>query len=418
MDLYLVVLAGFGIIVLLTAWLPMVLKELPLSLPIFCVLLGVGVFSIEAAGGAPSPFDHPELTERLSELVVIVALMGAGLKLDRPLGWRSWMITWRLLGITMLLSIGGITLLGWFVLGLPISSALLLGALLAPTDPVLAADVQVGPPGSGEEDEVRFSLTSEAGLNDSLAFPFVNLAIALALAGTAAPGPWTLDWFAVDVIWKIVAGVSLGWGVGKILGYLTFRLPNRAQLSRTGDGFVALGITCLSYALTELAHGYGFVAVFVTALALRDEERTHEYHSKLHDFAEECERLLMMLLLVLFGGAVAGGLLAPLTPTAMIVGLIVLFFVRPFAGLVGLVGTDQPHGERAVIAFFGIRGIGSFYYLSHALNEAQFAAADLLWALTGFVVLVSIFVHGSTVTPVMRRFDRQWQVKRRRAKQA
>lgn len=112
MDLYLVVLAGLGIIVLLTAWLPMVLKELPLSLPIFCVVLGIGVFSIEAAGGAPSPFDHPELTERLSELVVIVALMGAGLKLDRPPGWRSWMITWRLLGITMLLSIAGITLLG------------------------------------------------------------------------------------------------------------------------------------------------------------------------------------------------------------------------------------------------------------------------------------------------------------------
>jgi sodium/hydrogen antiporter len=98
----------------------------------------------------------------------------------------------------------------------------------------------------------------------------------------------------------------------------------------------------------------------------------------------------------------------------MMVGLVVLFFVRPFAGLVGLLGTDQPHGERAVIAFFGIRGIGSFYYLSHALNEAEFAASDLLWALTGFVVLVSIFVHGATVTPVMRRFDRQWQVKRRR----
>jgi NhaP-type Na+/H+ or K+/H+ antiporter len=423
LDSYLVILAGFGIVVLLTAWLPMVLKELPLSLPIFCVLLGIGVFSIEGAGREPTPFDHPELTERLSELVVIVALMGAGLKIDRPLGWHSWMITWRLLGVTMPLSIGGITLLGWFVLGLPISSALLLGALLAPTDPVLAADVQVGPPGSGEEDEVRFSLTSEAGLNDGLAFPFVNLAIALSLAGAAAPGLWTLEWFVLDVIWKLFAGASLGWGVGKMLGYLTFRLPNRAQLSRTGDGFVALGITCLSYALTELAYGYGFVAVFVTALALRNEERTHEYHSKLHDFAEEFERLLMMLLLVLFGGAVAGGLLVPLTWTAVIVGLVVLFFVRPFAGLVGLAGADQPSGERAVIAFFGIRGIGSFYYLAYALNEAQFAAADLLWALTGFVVLVSIFVHGTAVTPVMRRLDRQWQAKRngmetRGAKQA
>ena len=413
MDPYLIILAGFGIIVLLTAWLPMVLKELPLSLPIFCVLLGIGMFSIEGAGRDLTPFDHPELTERLTELLVIVALMGAGLKLDRPLGWRSWMITWRLLSITMLLSIGGITLLGWGVLGLPISSALLLGALLAPTDPVLAADIQVGPPDSGEEDEVRFSLTSEAGLNDGLAFPFVNLAIALALAGTAAPGLWTLEWFAIDVIWKIAVGIGFGWGMGKMLGYLTFRLPNRAQLSRTGDGFVALGITCLSYALTELAHGYGFLAVFVTALALRNQERSHKYHSELHDFAEEFERLLMMLLLVLFGGAVATGLLDALTWTAMIVGVVALFFVRPLAGLIGLVGTDQPGGERAVIAFFGIRGIGSFYYLAYALNEAEFEEAELLWALTGFVVLVSIFVHGTAVTPVMRRFDKQWQAKRR-----
>jgi NhaP-type Na+/H+ or K+/H+ antiporter len=102
-----------------------------------------------------------------------------------------------------------------------------------------------------------------------------------------------------------------------------------------------------------------------------------------------------------------------LTWTATIVGVVILFLVRPLAGLIGLVGTDQPRGERAVIAFFGIRGIGSFYYLAYALNEAEFAEADLLWALTGFVVLVSIFVHGTTVTPVMRRLDKQWQVERR-----
>jgi NhaP-type Na+/H+ or K+/H+ antiporter len=119
-------------------------------------------------------------------LYVAAALMGAGLKLDRAFSWRKWGVTWRLLAVTMPLSIAAITLIGGLGLGLSWVAALLLGASLAPTDPVLAADVQVGPPKSGEEDEVRFGLTSEAGLNDGLAFPFVNLAIALGVAFGAA----------------------------------------------------------------------------------------------------------------------------------------------------------------------------------------------------------------------------------------
>lgn len=203
---------------------------------------------------------------------MIIALMGAGLKLDRPLGWRSWRITWRLLAVTMPLLILLITLLGCGLLGLPLASAVLLGALLAPTDPVLASDIQVGPPGSENEDEVRFSLTSEAGLNDGLAFPFINLAVAMTLADS--PG-WTWKWLGVDVVWKIGAGIFIGWAIGYGLGLLTFRLPSRAKLSRTGDGFVVLGMTAIAYGVTEMAHGYGFLAVFVAALALRKVERSH-----------------------------------------------------------------------------------------------------------------------------------------------
>ncbi|HSO42606.1 MAG TPA: cation:proton antiporter, partial [Rhodospirillales bacterium] len=301
METYILVLGGFGAVVLLTAWLPMVLKELPLSLPIVCVLIGIGIGYGLAGEEGPLPLRFPDITERASELVVIVALMGAGLKLDRPPGFRSWALTWRLLGITMPLTIAGIALLGWGALGLPVASALLLAALLAPPDPVLASDVQVGPPGSGEEDEVRFSLTSEAGLNDGLAFPFTNLAIAVAALAAGESEGWLSGWLLEDVLWKITVGALVGWLVGKLLAHLTFRLPDRAKLSRTGDGFVALGITCLSYSLTELAHGYGFLAVFVTALALRHAERTHEYHETLHEFSEQLERLLMMLILVLFG---------------------------------------------------------------------------------------------------------------------
>jgi NhaP-type Na+/H+ or K+/H+ antiporter len=406
MDPYIVLLACLGIVILAVAWLPMLLRSLPLSLPIICVLFGVVLFNLPGLGPKPDLFEHPELTERLTELLVIISLMGAGLKINRPLGWRRWMLTWRLLSITMLLSILGIALLGWWILGLTPAAALLLGAVLAPTDPVLASEVQLGPPGSEEEHEVRFSLTSEAGLNDGFAFPFVHLAIALALYGATADG-WMLEWLGVAVIWKIVAGIAGGLLTGHILGMLVFRLPEQTKLAQTDIGFVALAITFLSYGFTELIHGYGFLAVFVTALTLRAKERSHHYHRRLHDFSEEIERLLMMVLLVLFGGTLAGNLLEPLTWNAVLVALLILLLVRPIAGLIGLIGSAPPWSERAAISFFGIRGIGSFYYLAYAHNHVEFINAELLWAVVGFVVLVSIILHGTLTKPVMRHLDQQ-----------
>jgi NhaP-type Na+/H+ or K+/H+ antiporter len=309
----------------------------------------------------------------------------------------------------MPLSITGIALLGWWGLGLAPAAGLLLGAVLAPTDPVLASDVQVGPPHDPQEDEVRFSLTSEAGLNDSLAFPFVNLAVAVALHGTAL-GPWALEWLAVDVAWKIVAGILVGLLIGQALGLLIFHYVEHSRLPESGDNLVALGITLVAYGLTELVHGYGFLAVFIAALTLQRWERSHHSRTRLHEFAEQIERLLMMILLVLFGGAVAGGLLGALTWRAALAGLACLLLVRPLAGLIGLVGTGRPLDERAAISFFGIRGVGSFYYLAYAYNAAEFGAeAEFLFAVVGFVVLVSILLHGITSTPTMRYLERKWQ---------
>ncbi|MBP2304258.1 sodium:proton antiporter [Azospirillum melinis] len=405
---YTVMLVGLGFLILLVAWLPMVLRELPLSLPIICVGLGFLVFgTLELEN--PEPLAFPEATERLTELIVIISLMGAGLKLDRRIGWRRWIITWRLLGITMPLSILMIALIGWYWLDFPLPASILLGAALAPTDPVLASDIQVGPPKSGEEDEIRFSLTSEAGLNDGLAFPFVHLAIGVALLNGNPPWDLLEHWVLLDVVWKLVAGVGVGWLVGRFLGYVTFRVPNRANLSRTGDGFVSLGITLIAYGLTELASGYGFVAVFVAALALRDAERNSEYHERLHDFVEQTERLMMMMMLVLFGGTIAHGLIDALSWSAVGAAAVILLLVRPVAGVVGLTGVAMPVGEKLAIGFFGIRGMGSIYYIAYALNAAEFDVPNALWAITGLIVLLSILVHGTTVTPIMRRIDRRRQ---------
>jgi NhaP-type Na+/H+ or K+/H+ antiporter len=403
-DPYLLFLLGLGVVVLLVAWLPMALSKLPLSLAILCVLIGVAVFHGGALPFRSDPLRFSTLTERLTEVVVIVSLMGAGLKIDRRIGWRRWGSAWRLIAITMPLSILAVTLMGMHGLGLGAASALLLAGALAPTDPVLASDVQVGPPGAGDHGETRFALTAEAGLNDGFAFPFVHLAVALALAGGAVSPGLATQWLGVDLLWRVAAGIGIGWAIGKALGWATFKAPH-ARISGTGDGLVALGATLVAYGVAEAAHGYGFLAVFVAALALRETERDHAFHEAMHDFAEQVERLLMMLVLVLLGGAVAGGLLDSLTWKDIAFGLALVFVVRPLAGWIGLIGAPHSWRERALVAFFGIRGIGSFYYLAYGLNHGRFHDWERLWAITGFVVLCSILVHGVTATPLMARID-------------
>jgi NhaP-type Na+/H+ or K+/H+ antiporter len=407
LNTYVVTLFIFGAVVLLTAWLPMALRRLPLSLPMCCIAIGaaLGVSPLTPLP-AMNPLENIAWAEHLTEFVVIVALMGAGLKIDRPLDIRNWAVTWRLLGIAMPLSIAAIAILGWSLLGLGAASALLLGAALAPTDPVLAADVQVGPPQTGEEDTIRFALTSEAGLNDGLSFPFVLAAIAI--ANQVGNGwEWVGHWFLLDVVWKLAAGVGMGWLVGRLLGYLTFEMP-RASIARTGDGVAALGFTCVAYAATEFVHGYGFVAVFVTALTLRSVERRSKYHSELHDFGEQIERLLMMVLLVCFGSILAeGSLLAKVDWRVVAVAVLTLCVVRPLAGWVSLLGCQQPQAEKLIISIFGIRGLGSIYYLAYASGKAKFDKADIVWATVFIIILMSVVLHGIAVTPVMRWIDRR-----------
>ncbi|MEU1808998.1 cation:proton antiporter [Micromonospora aurantiaca (nom. illeg.)] len=403
-----VAFALLGVGALLAGVLPRLLERRPLSMPIAFLGLGMLVFVLPTGLPTPDPLRWPELTTHLTEVGVIVALMGAGLKIDRPLSWARWSSTWRLLAIAMPLSIAAVALLGWWWAGLVPAAALLLGAALAPTDPVLASDVQVGEPTDVEdsEDEVRFALTSEAGLNDGLAFPFVYAAIAIATTGFA-PSDWLAEWFAVDVFYKLAAGVGGGLLVGWLLGKLFFRAPSKLRLARHSEGFLALAATFLAYGLVEVIGGYGFLAVFVAARAIRAAERTHEFHSVLHDFAEQVERLLTVLLLLLFGGAVIGGLLAPLTWPAALAGLALVLVIRPLAGWLSLRGAPGKPAEHWVISLFGIRGVGSFYYLAYATSKTDFPQADLVWATVGLVVVVSVVAHGIAATPVMQLLDRE-----------
>lgn len=392
-------LACFG-----AAWVPYVVQGKPISLSIISLGLGFVAFNLPLGLIPLDPLENNYAVERLSEFLVIIALMGVGLKLDRPLGWRRWMTTWRLLAITMLLCIAAFAGLSWWVLGLAPAAALLIGAVLAPTDPVLAADVQAGPPQEGEETEVRFGLTSESGLNDGLAFPFTHLALAVAAAGSLGATDWG-HWLAWDVAYKLTMGTLCGIAFGMGLAWLIFRTHLPGSKTRTGEGIAALAVTLITYAATELLHGYGFLAVFVAALMIRRREREHKYHQALHDFAENLERILMAVLLFLFGGSIAGGLLDSLTWPAVALAFVFVLVVRPLAGWIGLWGSGIPCGQRVIISFFGIRGVGSTFYLSYALEKHAFAEAGFLWSFVGLVIFLSVLIHGVLAGPMTKRFE-------------
>ncbi|RIV18087.1 sodium:proton antiporter [Fibrisoma montanum] len=406
MTSYNLLLVVLGVAILAVSWLPSLLKNHPLSYPTLVVGFGLLLYALPFPLPDADPIRYKTLTTHLSELCVIVALTGTGLKIDRPFSVRTWRMPIRLVLYTMILTIAGIALSGWLGLGLHPASAMLLAASLAPTDPVLASDVQVGDPGEGGEDNVRFALTGEAGLNDGLAFPFVYGAIAL-LPSAASPESRLIDWLTMDVLYRVSVGLLAGWLSGRLLSALIFGLPQRISIKTTAYSFVILAVTLTTYGLTELVKGYGFLAVFIAAITLRGYERSHEYHQHMHDFSDQIERVFIVILLLLFGGAIGQGLLAPLRWSDVALGLGLLFIIRPLAGFIPMAGTRATLSERWVIAGFGIRGIGSFFYLSFGLEKGNFPEPERLWAILGFVVLVSIVMHGMLATPVMNWLDRR-----------
>ncbi len=404
--IYLVV----GVVTLVAALLPRLLGNVPISMPMVFVGAGIGAFALFPDLPDPDPTQNSFVALHLSEVCVIVSLMGAGLAINRAFSWSTWSTTWRLLAITMPLSIAAVAILGWWGLGLGAAGALLLAAALAPTDPVLANEVEVSEPLTDDEevddDEARFAITSEAGLNDGLAFPFTYAAIAISLVGIA-PAGWLGEWLLVDVVWRIGVGVLVGLGAGFLLRRLFFsEFSQRLGFTDKADGFIALAATFIAYGAAEVAEGYGFVAVFVCACTIRAAERTHGLHAVLHSFVEQVERLLTVAVLILLGGAVARGILEPLTLPDILLALAILLVIRPLAGWIALTPGKTGPRERAAIAFFGVRGVGSVFYLAYGLQNGNFPGGERLWAIVTVVILGSILVHGVAATPSMALLDR------------
>lgn len=420
-----------GTVFVLMALASSLLKRLPLSTSLLYLLIGVGIGPIGLGLLRFDIVDDAKTLEVLSEIAVLISLFTAGLKLRASFRDSIWRVPVRLASLSMIITIGLITAVGVVGLQLPLGLALLLGAILAPTDPVLASDVQVEHP--TDSDRLRFGLTGEAGLNDGTAFPFMMLG--LGLLGLHEIGTLGWRWLAVDGLWATAAGLLSGWGLGTLVGWVVVYLRREHREAVGLDDFLALGLIGLSYGVALLIHGYGFLAVFAAGLALRhlemrenadkpveaahveeeagspeelatDAERASAYmtHAVL-GFNEQLERIGEVMMVVLLGSLLVP-LLADLPVQAFWFVPLLSLVIRPVAVLLGLIGAGAGRLQSALMAWFGIRGIGSIYYLTYAITHGlEVGVARQIAALTVVTVATSIVVHGISVTPLMQRYS-------------
>lgn len=408
------------------------LSRLALSTAMLYLAAG---FALGPAGWAmltPDPLIWSVVLERVAEVAVLISLFAVGLKLGLPLSDRGWRLPVRLALVSMSITVALIACIGMLGLGLSLGAAILLGAILAPTDPVLASDVQVLE--ASDRDRLRFSLTGEGGFNDGAAFPFVMLG--LGLLGLHDLGALGWRWLLVDVLWAIAGGLAIGAVLGTLIGRLVVHMRSRHQESVGFDEFLALGLIALAYGLAVFSHAYGFLAVFAAGLALqRVKERPlagadsavletglqsnqanaalatdSAYASafmmqQVRGFNEQLERIAEVAVVLVIGAMLSYTYL----PEEAVWFVPLLFLVvRPVSVRIGLLGTPVSREQRLFISWFGIRGIGSIYYLMYAINQGLPEALALkIIALTLTVVAVSIVLHGISVTPLMARYGRR-----------
>ena len=396
-----------GMLLVVMALSGTMFARLPLSTSMF--YLGVGfAFSPAWIGAAElKMLKVAPMLELLTEAVVLISLFTSGLKLSAGLNDRRWLPPLRLAVVSMLISVAAVTLLGTWLLGLSLGAAVLLGGILAPTDPVLASDVQVND--AADRDALRFALTGEGGLNDGTAFPVVMLG--LGLLGLHEIGEFGWRWLAVDLLWASAAGLAIGALLGTALGRLVLYLRREHKEAVGYDNFLTLGLIGLSYGIALQCHAYGFLAVFAAGVAMRRVERQANkaggdaptdamlsFNAQLDRIGELCAVIVL-------------GLLLWETPWQHVPWWFVaavLLVVRPVSVALGLAGSQILPNQRRLIGWFGIRGVGSLYYLSYAINHGiDPALAEALTALVLAVVTSSIIVHGISVTPLMNAYARR-----------
>lgn len=423
-----------GLLLVLMALASTVLKRLPLSTAMLYLLVGIGVSPLMLDLLPLNPISGAQVLERMAEVVVLLSLFTAGLKLSAHLRAKRWALPVRLALTSMVLTVGMITAVAWLFLDLPLGACVLLGAILAPTDPVLASEVQLHQ--VGDQDKLRFALTGEGGLNDGSAFPFVMLG--LGLLGLHELGDFGWRWVAVDVVWATGAGLLTGWVLGIAVGRIVLYLRREHKEAVGLDDFLALGLIGLSYGCALMLHAYGFLAVFAAGVALRrleqrdtggeasaeqveiamanpdksvaeqmavDPKHAPAFMTQaVLGFNEQLERIGEVTIVIAIGALLwavewqhAVWWFVPL----------LLLVIRPVSVGIGMAGSTAHAGQRWLLAWFGIRGVGSLYYLLYAVNHGlDSKLADQLIALTLSVVVTSIVVHGISVTPLMAAYER------------
>jgi sodium/hydrogen antiporter len=324
--------------------------------------------------------------------------------MNRPLQPWAWNSTARLIGFLMPICIFSLAAVGHLFLGLPWSSAILLGAILAPTDPVLASEIQLLD--IKDRDELRFGLTSEGGLNDALAFPFVYFG--LYWIKDAQWQNWFRQWVLVDVLWAIAAGVGMGLLVAQGIAWIHRRSQQVKSADALMEDFVALSMVLITYALTELVNGYGFLAVFIAGMVVQRNHATPEtYHSQ-REFAEQIEKLMEVGIVLLLGSLLRIEPMIRFAGPILLVAVLLIFIIRPIGAWISTLGSPLNPTRRLLYGWFGIRGLGSLYYLSYAFGKGLSGdlGEEIAW-IVYFTVVISIILHGISATPLLTWYEKK-----------
>jgi len=407
---------------------PPFIRHLPVTSAILYLAVGLLVGPTVLGLFHFNPLKQSAFLEVLTEVVVLISLYSAGVKMPVPFTFARWRAPIFLAFFSMTITVALVAALAHLVLGLSPGAAVLLGAILAPTDPVLATDVQTRH--ADDHDPLRFTLTCEAGMNDGSAFPFVMLG--LGLLGLHPLGEFGQRWLLVDILWATFAGIAIGASAGWGLAHITVRLRRSWPVPGLLNDFLGLGLIGTVYGLSLWFSAWGFLAVFFAAVALRHTElklagttpdsaqhtaasgmlggtegttlQQHVSEGSLL-FKEHLERLSELVLILLIGGML---FVDSWSWRATGLALFIFTVARPVSVMLGLIGTRTSWRMLALTGWFGVRGIGSLYYLMYAIQHGlpEELAVELIH-LTLIVVALSILVHGISTKPIMSKFWRQ-----------